>query len=586
MRMPQPFKAPNGFYYCRKSIPPELRGIVGKTEIRHSLRTRDPEEARVRYPAKLQEAEAIVLAAREQYEASKQSSEAASITFNAKQLREMARRWLWERLERLDADGNYIDYIIVEDHPKFGKAYDHPFLADELGIDSRHQVPGSDKAYEIQLAAVGNTVDEYINKEKLDIERYTKAHRILTEAVAKNKYAFADTCVKRAEGDYYYLPPEALLLQIHHPAEHISHATPAVPLATSAQPQPESTAPLLSEVLEDYCDEAERNGTQPKRITAYRTSTKEFIETHGDRPVDTYTKKEAREYAHLQAASPKSKAHTLKALPLRERVKVAEEEGLETLSPNSVRNKCQNVSAVFTNALENDHISTNPMHGASTKATKGAKQQNAEARAYRKHEIERVFSLPLFVSPQENSSSFKYAEETYWLMLLSYHHGARVGEMAQLAQDDISETGHGFYSLSITDEREEQHVKNDNSRRTIPLHPELVRLGFLEFAKRQTKSDYVFPAIAESEHGMNNLRKCYRRYLDKHLSDVPTERSPFHGLRHYFEAQWDALGLPTSHSDAITGHSPRSIGAGYGIREIDDLYESLKQFPPAPIPTK
>jgi integrase len=50
LQMPRPFKKPEtGVYYFRRIIPDELRQLVGKTEERRSLRTKDPKEAARRF---------------------------------------------------------------------------------------------------------------------------------------------------------------------------------------------------------------------------------------------------------------------------------------------------------------------------------------------------------------------------------------------------------------------------------------------------------------------------------------------------------------------------------------------------------
>lgn len=49
MRLPSHvYRSHGGVYYFRYVLPPALRQIVGKTEIRRSLRTRDVKEARTR----------------------------------------------------------------------------------------------------------------------------------------------------------------------------------------------------------------------------------------------------------------------------------------------------------------------------------------------------------------------------------------------------------------------------------------------------------------------------------------------------------------------------------------------------------
>lgn len=50
LRMSRPFKHPKtGVYYYRRAVPPQLRAAIGKSELKESLATKDPGEAKARY---------------------------------------------------------------------------------------------------------------------------------------------------------------------------------------------------------------------------------------------------------------------------------------------------------------------------------------------------------------------------------------------------------------------------------------------------------------------------------------------------------------------------------------------------------
>ena len=52
--------------------------------------------------------------------------------------------------------------------------------------------------------------------------------------------------------------------------------------------------------------------------------------------------------------------------------------------------------------------------------------------------------------------------------------------------------------------------------------------------------------------------------------------SPDHAWRHTFA---DRAGISERMSDYITGHAPKSVGAGYGAPMLDDMATALKKFP-------
>ena len=53
-----------GVYWLRKVVPPPLRACLGKTELKESLRTKDPREAKAKAPAVLARFDALLAAAR------------------------------------------------------------------------------------------------------------------------------------------------------------------------------------------------------------------------------------------------------------------------------------------------------------------------------------------------------------------------------------------------------------------------------------------------------------------------------------------------------------------------------------------
>ena len=74
----------------------------------------------------------------------------------------------------------------------------------------------------------------------------------------------------------------------------------------------------------------------------------------------------------------------------------------------------------------------------------------------------------------------------YWLPLLSLHSGARLGELCQLYADDVREK-QGVHYLYLTNEGEDQSIKgrgDEVRKRRTPIHREIIRLGFLDFVKR------------------------------------------------------------------------------------------------------
>jgi translation initiation factor 2 beta subunit (eIF-2beta)/eIF-5 len=71
----------------------------------------------------------------------------------------------------------------------------------------------------------------------------------------------------------------------------------------------------------------------------------------------------------------------------------------------------------------------------------------------------------------------------YWISMMLMFTGARSNEIAQLYVKDI-QSDDGIDYIVIDDSHDNQSIKNDASRRNVPLHPHLIDLGFLDYVVR------------------------------------------------------------------------------------------------------
>jgi hypothetical protein len=110
-------------------------------------------------------------------------------------------------------------------------------------------------------------------------------------------------------------------------------------------------------------------------------------------------------------------------------------------------------------------------------------------------------------------------------------------------------------------------IKTRSSRRRIPIHAELVRLGLLEFVERQKAGDHerLFPELKATRLG--SLTAAWSKWWGRHARDlgVIDKRKVMHSFRHLWKDAARAV-MPEEHHDAITGHANGSVGRGYGTR--------------------
>lgn len=180
--------------------------------------------------------------------------------------------------------------------------------------------------------------------------------------------------------------------------------------------------------------------------------------------------------------------------------------------------------------------------------------------------------------------------EDVWLPLVGYLTGARLGELVYLQPLDIRQYG-GVWIFELTTQTSDQNgamnrkIKNSESRRIVAVHNELVRLGFVDWAREQgTRGhEYVFPRLHENiKRPAHAASKRFQRLFgalrddDSTKSENDTSRfgkHVFHSLRHSFKDWLRSYEIAERTIALQAGHSLDGIALQYGskILRTDEL---------------
>ncbi len=159
----------------------------------------------------------------------------------------------------------------------------------------------------------------------------------------------------------------------------------------------------------------------------------------------------------------------LKDLPLLEVIKLR---GHITISPKTINSHIDAFRRFFDWAERHGH--------APHKLFEGMKVPKAEDAETERKPYSQEQARLIFTELTENPSGLVRKESHKWGTLLGLFTGARLNEVCQLEVADIKRDG-DIWFLNITDEGDtNKRVKAKASRRKVPLHSELIRLGFLE----------------------------------------------------------------------------------------------------------
>lgn len=218
-------------------------------------------------------------------------------------------------------------------------------------------------------------------------------------------------------------------------------------------------------------------------------------------------------------------------------------------------------------------IHKQPWEGMEIKVSKAQTR-----RPWKDEELQQLFSQPLFTAYETPKGKKSGSDAAYWVPLMALYSGARIGELAQLRTCDIGVID-GLPMLTITDAGDGQRVKTDAGLRSIPIHPELVRLGLLEYVQaiRDAGHDKLWPILRVDPERpgltLSNWFGEYRRSIGL------TEKYPdFHSFRHSVRTRLSRAKIPEKVQDAITGHETQgSIGTKvYQDVNIQDRLEAIQ----------
>jgi integrase len=172
-------------------------------------------------------------------------------------------------------------------------------------------------------------------------------------------------------------------------------------------------------------------------------------------------------------------------------------------------------------------------------------------------QIQRFFTLPLFAKyelPKPTTRNGSHA--AYWIPLLGLYTGARVGELSQLRVVDVT-VAEGVPVLSINEESENATVKSEAGIREVPIHSELLRLGFLQYVEQQRAAgeERLWPLLKLRKNRPGGYFSLWFGETRRSVANVPD----FHSLRHTVRSKManTAPSIPVQIQDRITGHETK-----------------------------
>ncbi|WDJ91376.1 site-specific integrase [Xanthomonas campestris] len=265
----------------------------------------------------------------------------------------------------------------------------------------------------------------------------------------------------------------------------------------------------------------------------------------------TYTIKKTAIEALVAFLGPKAKVHAITRSDLARWYQDMREKGASTPTLTNKQSYIGGKGGFFEWAMASGHYpkGDNPASGhVSYSQREKRARKKLGFKAYDRAQIQALFAPEALA---------KLSESARWAFLLGLYTGARASEVGQLLVRDVFEED-GIPCIRISDEGEHQKVKTEVSLRTVPLHPELLKMGFLDWvdAKREAGQTRLFPAAkATAVNGQGNwITKAFSRHLAEVGKGWEPAKRGFHSLRKTFIQELQGVGVVSELRAQIVGH--------------------------------
>lgn len=249
----------------------------------------------------------------------------------------------------------------------------------------------------------------------------------------------------------------------------------------------------------------------------------------------------------------------------------------EKLSSKSIEKEHGALRALLTIAAHEEWITSNPASGILLPEVKGKK-----VRSYTPEECNQIFSSPVFTNGDRPTGCM--GEAAFWIPLLLIFTGARREEISQLTTERVKAT-EGVRYLAIDPIDDEGRLKTDESKRAVPIHGELVKLGFLEFVEQRRKAGNVqlFEKLKPNKRGQYGAKwgDWWRRYVREVVGLTDEHLHPAHSFRHLFISECRRLRFREDYERAIVGHTRggrKDAHDGYGEHFVPSLAAELNRI--------
>lgn len=396
-------------------------------------------------------------------------------------------------------------------------------------------------------------------------DRQSSGFRLATQLMAradKERWLMQDA---RIRGDFGYQPSDPVFAA-------------ALNVATNSAPKP-----TVGSLIEAF--KADRDGRwKPSTTAAYVPVERVMREVLGSaRQLDTIGRDDGRKLFEIVRQLPRGlgKSPKLKGMTINEAIKT----DLPKLSPKSVNaTYLAMMKATFKYAVQEQWMAADPLAG---KNVEDPVDEADKRDPFTAEQLATIFGAAPW-TPRDANPRGKPLH--YWGPLIAMFLGMRRGEIAQLGSDDVTEIA--GVPVILVRAGGSKRLKTTNARRMLPVHPQLIDLGFLEYAKarRSSGAERLWEGEKPTTRGGwgDGFSDWFQRLLKER--GVSGTKLGLHSFRHNFQDRLREAGLHgTAMGQELAGRSrggstSNNYGSGFPTPMLQEAIAKIvyPEFIPPP----
>lgn len=252
----------------------------------------------------------------------------------------------------------------------------------------------------------------------------------------------------------------------------------------------------------------------------------------------------------------------------------------QRLSRSGITEELNRIGSFFKWCVREHLIDRNPAEGLQALLVDGKEGETA-VQAWSTEELQTLLSptnLKAFMESHRNARGAVSEQRwTYfpWLLVLAAYTGARLEELGGLEVSDVVERhpeSEGRTPVIIIQPNTHRTLKTDQAKRTIPIHPDLERLGLWELVSHRRddiQADRLLWTPHRGDRVAGKATDDFKEYTET-LGLYKPRIKVFHSFRHTFKTRARGV-MENGALNSIVGHQANDSTGG--------VYEHALQTP-------